>query len=116
MQDPELLERQLTAADQLAQAALVERKREGWQLLSNNWEGVQQAVLSAKRTGVKAEEVEQLSQRMADSRASVDDTRCRWPQGDSSPPEAPVAHPESRFIPHRMGDQLLQGRYQIAEV
>ena len=72
----ELLERQLTAADQLAQAALVERKREGLAAVEQQLGGVQRAVLSANREPRRqSQEVEQLSQRMADSRASVDDTR-----------------------------------------
>ena len=73
----ELLERQLTAADQLAQAALVERKREGLAAVEQQLgeEYSRLCYLQTVNPGVKAEEVEQLSQRMADSRASVDDTQ-----------------------------------------
>ncbi len=73
----ELLERQLTAADQLAQAALVERKREGLAAVEQQLgeEYSRLCYLQTVNPGVKTEEVEQLSQRMADSRASVDDTQ-----------------------------------------
>ena len=73
----DLLERQLTAADQLAQSALVERKREGLAAVEQQLgeEYSRLCYLQTVNPGVKAEEVEQLSQRMADSRASVDDTQ-----------------------------------------